>query len=456
MDEHNKILLDIEVNLAQVISEKTVQGKKLWQKLLAQHPADIAQLIDNITTEEQRALIDKLPLEKLYKVFEKLSHVTQIAHLEHLNKEKTAHILQHMHSDNLVDLLAHLTDEELEKNLKLLQRKHRQHILSLLSFDPQSAGGIMNSDILTFRDDQTVKKSIDILQRLTGHQEVRYRIFVTDNNNKLIGYLTLEKLVISKPDTQLKNLLSKPELIISCDEDQETVVQQMAHYDLLSVPVVDKENHFLGVITADDVFDIIEEEASEDVYKMSGVGRVSHSYFETPASSLFFERSKWLIGLLLLQSVSSFIMGQFEDMLNQHVIISLFLTMLIGTGGNAGNQSATLVIRGLATGEIPRKKGFVVLFREFGIGLFIASLLSLVSFLRVYFVYQDVITGIAISLSLFLIVLTSMILGTVIPLLLERFNIDPAHSAAPFLSTLMDIIGITIYCLICSQLLSFS
>jgi len=227
----------------------------------------------------------------------------------------------------------------------------------------------------------------------------------------------------------------------------------MTHYKSYSVPVVDTKNRFVGVILADDLIEIIEDEAQEEAYRISGVGDVSESYFETSTWHLVYERSKWLITLLLLQSFSPYIMSKFDAMLSQHVIISLFLTMLIGTGGNAGNQSSTLVIRGLATGEIPASKAVSLIIRELFIGFVIAGILSVVSFARVFITYNDVTSATAISISLFTIVVASILLGTLIPLILNRLKIDPAHSAAPFLSTLMDILGISIYCTICYYML---
>ncbi len=335
----------------------------------------------------------------------------------------------------------------------MLQKKQRNSIIAQLNCAQDSAGRIVNSDVLTLQQDFTVKKSIQLLQRLTPKTDILRRIYITDADNKLLGYVTIDELVLNKPDIQLKSIMHKNTLEVKATEDQERVAQQIHHYCLFSAPVVDKNKNFLGVITADDVFDVLEEEASEDFYKISGLTPVKHTYFETSAWTLTKQRFMWLGSLLLLQSASGFIVEYYQDLIKQHLIISYFITMLIGTGGNAGNQSATLVVRGLATGEIKRKHGLKVLFRELGIGICLASFLVILSFGRVYFIYHDFMSAIAISLSLFFIVITSMCLGTLIPIMLERFNVDPAHSAAPFLATVMDIIGMLIYCMICSRIL---
>lgn len=446
-------LTHLEYIIDQVLSERTKAGKAGWHELCRAHPSDIASLVENISEHYYKRLFAKLPLDAATATFERLETSVQVTVLDKLTIEQIEHTFRYMDADDLTDLLEYVSDDDAKTYLKLLQKKQRTHIINLLSFDSKSAGGIMNSEVFTLTNDLTVKNSIGLLRRITAHQEIRYRIYVTDHDNQLVGYLTIDQLILNKPETPIRNLLDPIEVAISAHEDQEEAVNKMTHYGLLSAPVVDDHNHFLGVISGDDAMEVLEEETSEDVYMMSGVGHVEHSYFETPLPKMIFERSKWLIGLLLFQSVSSFIMKRYDQMLSDHVIISLFLTMLIGTGGNAGNQSATLVIRGLATGEIGRSKRFALLLREFGMSILIASMLSAVSFARVWTMHSNLPAALAISASLFFIVMTSMMLGTLIPLTLNRLGVDPAHSAAPFLSTLMDIIGILIYCSICSWLL---
>ncbi len=437
----------------EVIHESSDRGKEAWKELSLEHPADIAKFIAAIKNSLQVEALEKMPEEIGALVFSELSHPTQADLIVQLNDETSGSFLNNIAPDVATDLFEYLSDIDLKKYLKLLQKKQRSQITALLHFDPKSAGGIMNSSVLTLTSDLTVKQSISLLQRVRPEKSVRYRIYVTDREHVLVGYITLDSLVINDPKTPLKHLLKEAELVIDAALPQEEVADMMTHYKLYSAPVVDMQNRFVGVILADDLIEIIEDEAQEEAYKISGVGDVSESYFETSNWHLIFERSKWLISLLLLQSFSPYIMSKFDAMLSEHVIISLFLTMLIGTGGNAGNQSSTLVIRGLATGEIPPSKAFRLVLREFFIGLVIAGILSVVSFARVFITYNDITSAIAISVSLFTIVMASILLGTMIPLILNRFKIDPAHSAAPFLSTLMDIIGISIYCTICYYLL---
>ncbi len=448
-----KILFQIENNIDAVIAEDSTLGSDLWQILLGQHFADIAMLASKIDADHRFNLFRKLPKDLSIKVFRKLPQSQQAEVLIQLDQDHAAQTLKHMPADELTDLFDYLSDEDLEKYLRLLQTKQRSQILSLLTFNPRSAGGRMNSDVITLQKDFTVRRSVELLQRLGPSKTVQQRIYVTNKDDVLIGYVTLDKLVLSKPETSLSQIINPNELVVSVDEDQEDVANQMHHYGLLYVPVVDKYNHFLGIITADDVFEIIKEEGSEDVYKMFGLIPAEHGYFTTPIMRSVWQRGMWLVGLLVLQSLSSLILASYNDMLGKYTVIAVFLTMLIGTGGNAGNQSATIVIRGLTTREMSRRNAMKVFMRELGISTIISFILVAVSFARVYWSCNDLMSAVAISLSLMLIVVTSTALGAFIPIMLDRFEIDPAHSAAPFLATLMDVLGVLILCFVCSRML---
>ncbi|KKQ49822.1 MAG: Response regulator receiver protein [candidate division TM6 bacterium GW2011_GWF2_38_10] len=449
-----KIILQIENNIETIIKEDTGLGRDLWHILLQQHPADIAMLIAQLDFDDQVRLFKKLPQDVRSKVFEKIPENIQAVLLVNLDQQDATTILKGMPVDNITDLFDYLSDEDLEKYLKLLHSKQRNQIISLLNFEPSSAGGRMQSNVITFQDGFTVQKSINLLQRLSSTQEIMHRVYVTNAENIVVGYVTLEQLVLNKPESVIARIMGKNELLVYVDEDQEDIVEQMEHYDLVCAPVVDKEHHFLGVITADDVYDIIKEEGSEDVYKMSGLSPMEHSYFATPWWVLIRQRLPWLVGLLILQSFSSIIMASYGTAMGQYVVLTFFLTMLVGTGGNAGNQSATLVIRGLTTKEITRQNGMRMLLREFGISLGMAFLLAIVGFLRVWMSAHNMLFSFIVGTSLFVIVVTSVLLGAFIPMLLERLGVDPAHSATPFLTTLMDILGVLIYCSICSSFLT--
>lgn len=451
---HSNRCLELKSYIDEVISHSTERGQEGWGAILQEHPADIADLIATLPDTQELALILALPPRIGHEVLSHLSYGQQIDLFRQFSEGFATTMLRSMSTTHIVQLLDHLSDDEVKKYVTMLQADERNIITERRTFGSESAGSIMQSDVVTLYNDMTIEEALTLIRRAAQQKEIRHRVYVTSrDSHTLVGYITLDALLINKHETPLTDILKPVEGVVDASEDQEVAAYRLVHYNVQSIPVVNKERAFLGVISADDVIHILEQEASEDAYRMSGIDGVTNSYFQTPLKTMFFQRTKWLVTLLFFQSFSSFIMRNYEVMLSEHVIISLFLTMLIGTGGNAGNQSATLVIRGLATGEISLRKGFKVIMSECILGLMIAGLLAILSFGRVYLTHGNLVASIAISISLFSIVIVSILMGTVIPLILARFNIDPAHSAAPFLSTLMDIIGISLYCGICSLLL---
>ena len=243
-----KLFFQIENNLDQVIKEDSTLGKDLFRLLLSQHPADIALLITKLDDDLRADLFKKFTSDLSIKVFEELTENIQAEILVKLDIEDATAILKKVPADNLTELFDYLPDEDLKKYLRLLQRKQRTQIISRLNFEPESAGRIMNSEVVTLQKDFTVKKSISLLQRIGEKKELLQRIYVTDSDNRLVGYINLDDLVLNKPETPLKNIIHKNELCIDAHEDQESVAHQMHHYGLLSAPVVDSLNDFLGVI----------------------------------------------------------------------------------------------------------------------------------------------------------------------------------------------------------------
>ena len=448
-----RLLNQIARNIATILTESE-RGQELYKLLLTQHPADIAAVLERIEEKERIVLFKKLPLDMGVMVFEELPSMFQASILINVTIDAATSLLRQIRIDKVIDLFDHLTDPQLKKYLELMQQKQRNLIISLLNFEPESAGRIMNSEILSIPSDLTIKQTITLLQRVQPRREqLGMRLYVTNKVHKLVGYINMDDLVCNKPEIAINQIMHNNELIVDAHEDQEIVANQIRHYDITSAPVVDKDNYFLGAIMAHEVFDIFAEEASEDVYKISGVPGAEEGYFQTPFWKLVWLRSPWLIALLLLQGVSSSIMANYDTLLRSHTIVAFFLTMLIGTAGNAGNQSGALVIRGLAVGEMTRKNGYLVMIREFRVSLIMAFVLSVIGFGRVYLTHFDIASALAINISLFFIIITSMMLGTFLPLMLDRLNFDPAHSAAPFLATLTDIIGIVIYFTIASKML---
>ena len=439
-----KLLKEVRQNLEALKKQEIPLGKFLWESFIELHPADIAKFLTELRQEDFKQILQNLPREKLCAIFAELSESMQVIALDLLNDMSRIDALNCLTTDQMTDLFENLSDDDLKKYLDLLHKKDREAVLSLLKFDPESAGGIMDTEVLALHEDFSVKKGIELIQRLDVKRDLHQRIFIINDKKQLVGFINLEDLVLQKPLTRIKEFMHDNEFIVLADEDQEQIAKKMVHYNLTIAPVVSKDNYFLGIIPSSTVIDVIEEEASEDVYRMSAMEPVKGTYFEMPFFKLLYQRSYILIILLLAQSLSSSIMMHYQDLLTGFLM--LFTTMLISTGGNASSQTSAIIIQGMASGEINKSNMRRFFKRELLLAFSMAFILGITAFSRVYVTSGNILGSFVVSIALGSIVIVSMSIGSVIPVVLKRLNIDPAYSAGPFLTTLIDILGLLIYC----------
>lgn len=446
------ILNDVRDNIAAVIALDSALGESLWQAFLQIHPADIADFLSTISRPDAQKLFAKLPKTIKMAVFENLSDFMKGVLVAAMSDQEKVEAFRSLPRDELADLFDQFSDEELKQYLNLLGKEVREQVISLLQFEPDSAGGIMTTDVLTLRHDFTVDQAIALLQRVQPKQDIHQQLFVVDKEHNLLGHINLQDLVLQKPQTRVSDFMRNNELVIRDNEDQEQVAKEMVHYGLITVPVVSETNKFLGVISSEQLVDVLVEEATEDVQRMASLPPMKYPYFEIPFWKVLYLRSYVLIALLIAESFSGTLL-RYYDYIVKFGILGSFLPMLISAGGNSGSQTSAVVIQGLASGEITFGNMFRLLRREFCVSALLAAILGALSFLRAYWVGGSWIECVAIGGSLSLIVLLSSLLGSMIPFLLRRFQIDPAFSAGPFLATLMDILGIVIYCHVSNFLL---
>ena len=450
--DYIKLAEAIQADIDAVINRDSDHGKQVWGQFNHLHTVDKAYVLMQLPDELGQRLFRNMQKKSQLAVFTELSDVKKVSYLSALEENERRYILSNMSIDDLTDFFDELSDETLEQYLGLLQKKSRKKVLSLLQFGPETAGAVMSTNVITLIDTFSVNKAIQILQRLQPDRKLNRIMYVTDQDNKLVGHVYLEDLVVHKPDERIKHIMHKNKLVVQSDQDQEEIARQMSHYHLTNVPVVDANEHFLGVISANTLVDILEHESSEDIYRMATMSPVHTSYFETPIFRLVYQRASILVILLLAQSISSMIMQHYEQTLSAFLYI--FTTMLASAGGNVSSQTSALVIQGLATQEINRNNMWRFLGREFWIAALIAFIMSSVGFMRAFLVKGGYLwASLAVSASLGCIVMTSVILGSFIPLILNRLKMDPAHSAGPLLATLMDIVGIFVFCLISNAIL---
>lgn len=439
------ILDNIATHIQEVVLYESARSKILIGQMNLAHYADIAQLMNSLESEYSVKLFLLLKPEMQISVFYELQTALMRTVLSELNSADKSNLLKNSHADQITDLFDLLSDEELATCLDILHKKDREQVLSLMQFAPDSAGGIMNVDVITLMQNFTVAKSVALLPMLRPRRDLHRNIYVTDEENRLVGLIKLEDLLLKSPETQLRSILRQVPFIAEVDQDQEEIANKMAHYRTVTAPVVNEHNFLLGVITGETLVDVLQREAQEDVHKMAG-SYVSQSYFETSSASIIFRRGILLVILLLVESLTSLILGSYEATLSAFLVS--FIAMLVSTAGNTSGQTSAIIIQGMSSGDINDSNINKILRREFFIGFALSILLAFVAFARVYAFHQFFWGSVVVSLSLGIIVFASVLFGSVLPVLLKRFNIDPAFSAGPFLATIMDILGIFIYCYI--------
>jgi magnesium transporter len=438
------LLYGIQENIDDVIAHKGSEGEKLWHSLLDTHPVDIAEICKSLSHEDVKKLYKALPHSMQLDVFPELSDKLKVYVLSFLDDNEQVEAFQTLSTDDLTELFDIFSDEELKRYLGSLNKRVHEKVRKMLKFDPESAAGIMHTDVITLMEDFTVEKSISLMQRLRPSRDVHRQIFVVNKDHLLVGLVYLEDLVFNKPNVRIASFMDKNELVARADEDRETIAKAMVHYGLTTVPVVAADGIFLGVISGDTLMDVLVEEAVEDVQKMAAVTPLTRPYFETPFFQSLYERSYILVILLLAGSVSTTIMRIYEATLTEMLL--MFVPMLTSVGGNTSNQTSAVAICGMASGEFSQNSVKRFLRRELMMASFLSLILGVTAFTRVYLTSGVLWESIVVSLTLAIIVLVSVTLGSAMPFILKRFNIDPAFSAGPFLATIMDIVGILIYC----------
>lgn len=357
-----ELLRKIREHIEAVANHEGALENSLWQSFIQLHPADIADFLADISRSQALYVYKQLAKNLKVLVFQELPDSLKVHILSELPKEDMLMILNSLQADELTDLFDFLSDEELRTYLNLLNRTARENVLSLMKFESDSAGGIMDPQVFSLMEDFTVEKTISILQRLKPQKDIHQRLFVTDEEHHLVGHIDLQDLVLQSPATRIATFLQKNEYAAQAHEDQEKVAHQMVHYRLSNVPVVSEENIFLGAISAETLAHVLVKEAGEDVQRISAVTPLKKSYFETPFIRLLYERSGILVILLLVESLSGTILEAYNETLG--MVLMLFLPMIISAGGNTSSQTSAVAIQGMAAGEIRATNMFRFLKRE--------------------------------------------------------------------------------------------
>jgi magnesium transporter len=350
-----------------------------------------------------------------------------------------------MSSDERVDLLSSLPDDVANKFLNLMSETERKDVEKLLKYPPNSAGSIMTTEYISLTPELTVSQASELIRQAAPKKETIYYTYVTDRQNRLIGFVSLKDIFMAKQDIPIRKIMNRKVIKAGAFQDQEEVAKAVRKYNLLALPVIDKNRKLVGIVTVDDILDVVKEENTEDFYKMAAMLSPKDAYFDTGFFTLIRRRIVWLIVLLIAEVFSGQILKNYTVALEALVALSFFIPMLLDTGGNAGTQSATIVIRGLATGEIGINQVFKVMRREAGMGLALGVVLGLFGLVRALLLEADPFLGIAVGLALAGTIVMATVTGALLPLLLKKIKVDPAVAAGPFITTIVDITALIIY-----------
>ena len=374
-----------------------------------------------------------------------------IALIEEIDPEEVVAILEAMPNDDVADLLSHLPEETATNLLKRMGKEGSDEVEDLMRFEKDTAGGIMNPDFIALNQDITAKEAIERIQKEFADVEMPFYLYAVDEYGNLVGVCSLRQLVVVKPHTPLKSFMTTDVLSVQTHMDQEEVAKLVARYDILAVPVVDESNRLVGIVTVDDVIDIFREEATEDILKMAGVGE---EFVET--KSIFKStriRLPWLFASCLGGIFAFYVIGRFEASLSKVTYLAAFIPVIMGMGGNIGTQSSTIVVRGLATGRLNFRDVGPVVGKELSIGLILGLVYGLLIGSVAQLQYNTLMLAMAVCLAVICSMSVAALVGSCVPMLFARINIDPAVATGPFVTTSIDIISVYFYFTIATGLL---
>ena len=412
--------------------------------LIAQmRAADLADLIMHLDAGERLYIIQMMEPEGAGEVLIELEQPVQVSILKDLDNQSLSQIVEELNSDDAADLVGDLPAERAREVMEAVDDQVSEELEKLLPYADDTAGGIMALEFLSVKEDATVMDAIESIREKGKEIENLYSIWVTDDYGRLVGVISLKDLVLAKPETQIRKIMNPEIISVDVKTDQEEVARLVMRYDLVNVPVVDNYNRLVGRITNDDIMDVIEEEADEDISLMAGV--FDQDIMEESAMRISRARLPWLVAALFGGLFAALVIRRFAASLEQMIALSFFFPVVMAMGGNTGNQAATLVVRGLATGDITFVNIGKRLWMELRValvnGLICGGILGIV----VGFWLGDFRLGAMIAMALVFIILISGIIGSAVPLALHRLNVDPALAAGPFVSTSNDILGLLIY-----------
>ncbi|MEE1053115.1 MAG: magnesium transporter [Acutalibacteraceae bacterium] len=450
MDEK---FLDTENIIAELIESR--QFVRLKEMLSEMQPADIAEIFEDANLKDIPVIFRILPKELAAEVFVELDSDKQELLVNAFSDKELREVLDELFMDDAADIVDEMPATVAKRILKNTDANTRRMINQLLAYPEDSAGSIMTTEYIDLKKDMTVDEAFDRIRKIGFDTETIYTCYVTDSRRKLIGIVSLKDLLLNDKDCVIKELMDENIMFANTVDDKEEVASMFDKYDVLALPVVDKENRLVGIITVDDVIDVIQDEATEDMEKMAAMLPSENTYLKTGIFETFKSRIPWLLFLMISATFTGAIISSFEARLAQCIALVAFIPMLMGTGGNSGSQASVSVIRALSLGDVEFKDIFRVIWKELRVAVVSGIVLGVTNFIKLYLIDflwlhtfdtgLEIVEMATICFTLVLIVIVAKILGAVLPIVAKKIGLDPAVMASPLVTTILDAVSLLIY-----------
>jgi magnesium transporter len=420
--------------------------KELRTHLATLHAPDIADAMEQTREKESLLLFRLLPKDMAVEVFSHMEPFYQAEFSQLIREDELRELVDELYFDDKIDYLEEIPANLVKKILQNTPENERKLINQFLNYPDYSAGSIMTIELVDLKKSMTVADAIKRIRRIGTDKETIYTCYVTDNGRKLEGLISLKELILSSEDTTIEEIMNEDFISVTTHTNQEAVADKFLKYDLLAMPVVDSENRLVGIITVDDVLDVMEEEATKDFHVMAGMQITEESYMESSVIQLFKKRFPWLAILMISATLTSAIMVNYEALIAGMAILSANIPMLMGTSGNAGAQASTLMVRSIAVGDVEFEDLFKIIWKEFRVSLLIGSSLAVLNFIRMNLIGNySILLSVVVSLTLVVTITSAKLIGSTLPMFAKKIGLDPAIMANPMISTILDALVLITY-----------
>ncbi len=432
----------------------TKQYTQLKNMLSDMEAADIAYLFDDLPKQYMSLLFRIIPKEPAAEVFVELDSDMQEILIKGFSDSELKEVLDELYLDDAVDIIEEMPANVVKRIIRQTEPEMRNSINEILNYPKDSAGSIMTIELVDLKETMTVADAFTRIRRTGLDKETIYTCYVTDKNRILLGTVSAKDLLLAEEDCVISDIMEKNPISVNTHDDKEDVALALSKYDLLAMPVVDNEERLVGIVTVDDAIDVMQEEATEDIEKMAAITPSEKPYLKTGIIDTCRQRIPWLLLLMISATFTGNIISRYEEALGQFVILTSFIPMIMGTGGNSGSQSSVTVIRGLSLEEIEFKDIFKIIWKELRVSLVCGIVLAGATYAKMM-MFDDVSSAIAliVSLTLLFTILVAKLTGCVLPLLAKKVGFDPAVMASPFITTIVDALSLFIYFQIASMIL---